>query len=389
MRLRKFLPQVEPEVLEAPEVCPHPDCEGRHFKVHQRQCQKPLRDTRYDQVTVHRRRCLHCGRTHRVYPRGVSEAHHSKRLKGLAVLLYLLGLSYGGVEDALLALGFPLGKTTIYRDVQAAGEGARQLRRRWLSRGGGRIRVLGGDTTHVRCGGRDVVVGVMVDDERGITLDITLLENEKTETWQAWLGPLLELVGGEVLITDDAEGFKEVADQAGVRHQVCRRHVTLRVLDFIAEAAERVWVAPPCVPEGLSISPNQLLADLELLEWIILGHPGHGARLLEELYLRYARAPAPQKGKRATLWYRMRNHILHLWNNWTRITCYLTLQHGESGKINTTNNAAERAIGWAVKERYRTMRGYKRQRSILNVTTLTGWLLEQPPGYDMSPLCAT
>lgn len=32
------------------------------------------------------------------------------------------------------------------------------------------------------------------------------------------------------------------------------------------------------------------------------------------------------------------------------------------------------------------MRGYKRKRSIANVTTLTGWLLEQPPGYDTSPL---
>jgi hypothetical protein len=41
-----------------------------------------------------------------------------------------------------------------------------------------------------------------------------------------------------------------------------------------------------------------------------------------------------------------------------------------------------------VKERYRTMRGYKRKDSILNVTSLTGWLLEQPVGYDMSPLFA-
>jgi len=41
-----------------------------------------------------------------------------------------------------------------------------------------------------------------------------------------------------------------------------------------------------------------------------------------------------------------------------------------------------------VKERYRTTRGYKRKRSILNVTALTGWLLQQPLGYDMSPLFA-
>ena len=120
----------------------------------------------------------------------------------------------------------------------------------------------------------------------------------------------------------------------------------------------------------------------------MLGHPGHGARLLEEMHLRYAHAPAPKKGERATIWYRMRLHLLHLWNNWHHLTCYLTLRYSEGLEINPTNNATERAIGWTVKDRYRTMRGYKRQRSILNVSMLTGWLLEQPLGYDMSPLFA-
>jgi len=164
--------------------------------------------------------------------------------------------------------------------------------------------------------------------------------------------------------------------------------VTTNVLTFIAETAEQVWETPPPVPGGLAVSADQLLADLELLEWIMLGHPGHGARLLEEMYLRYAHAPAPKKGECATIWYRMRNRILHLCNNWARLTCYLTLRHSEGVEINATNNSTERAIGWAVKERYRTMRGYKRQRSILNVTSLTGWLLEQPVGYDMSLLFA-
>lgn len=150
------------------------------------------------------------------------------------------------------------------------------------------------------------------------------------------------------------------------------RHVTNNVLTFIAEVAEQVWEDPPPVLEELTVSANQLLADLEWLEWVMLGHPGHGAKLLEEMYLRYAHAPAPKKGERATVWYRMRNRILHLWNNWDRLTCYLTMRHSEGLEINATNNGSERAIGWSVKDRYRTMRGYKRQRSIPNVSTLTG-----------------
>jgi transposase-like protein len=385
MRLRVQIPQVKPDVMEASTVCPYPDCDGRSFKLHQRRCVKPLRDTEYDRVIVYRRKCLSCGRTHRVYPKAVSGAHHSGRLKGLAVLLYVLGMSYGGVEDALVAMGFPLGKSTIYRDAQAAGERGRQLHRARLEQGG-KVRVVGGDCTHVRCKGEEVVVGVAVDDERGLILDITVLDNEQTETLKTWLLPILERVGAEVVTTDDADGFKEVADAAGVHHQLCRRHVTTHVLTFIAEAAEEVWAHPPAPPPGLALSTEHLLTDLEGLEWLILGQPGPGAQWLEELYRRYAPAPAPRKGEHASLWYRLRNRVLDLWNNWERITCYQALQHAAGLAINPTNNSAERAIGWAVKERYRTMRGYKRPRSILNIAALTGWLLEQPIGYDMSPL---
>jgi hypothetical protein len=35
------------------------------------------------------------------------------------------------------------------------------------------------------------------------------------------------------------------------------------------------------------------------------------------------------------------------------------------------------------------MRGYKRKASILNVTGLTAWLIDQPAGYDMSALFAS
>jgi transposase-like protein len=45
-------------------------------------------------VPAHRYRCLRCKRTFRVYPQGVTHAQTSQRVKGLAVLLYLLGLSY-------------------------------------------------------------------------------------------------------------------------------------------------------------------------------------------------------------------------------------------------------------------------------------------------------
>jgi transposase-like protein len=386
VRLRVEIPRVKPGRMKRPEVCPKEGCKGKHFKPHQKNCDKPLQDTEYDRVNVERWNCLRCGETFRVYPAGVSGAQRSDRLKGANVLLYVLGLSYGGVGDFMSGLGYPVGKTTVYRDVQATGEKVRELRQAWLRGQAGKVRIVGGDPTHVRCGGEDVIVGVTVNAETGMTLDICILDNEQAESLTDWLQPMLELVGARVLITDDADGLKTAADQAGVHHQVCRQHVTPNLLAFIAKAADKVLKTPPPVPQGLEISVDQFLEDLMLLEWIMLGHPGHGDKLLEQLYMRYAAAPAPKKGRRASIWYRMRNHILHLWDNWRRLTCYRTLKHTEGLEVDETNNCSERAIGWNVKERYRTMRGYKRKRSILNVTGLTAWLRDQPPGYDMSPL---
>jgi transposase-like protein len=385
MRLRVNIPQVDPTVMDAPEVCPYEGCDGEYFKPHQQHCEKPLRDPEYDQVNAMRWKCLQCGRTHRVYPEGVSDAERSDRLKAAGVMLYLLGISYRGVEDFLTAFGSPVDHVTVYRDVQEAGEKARELREEWLKQAG-RVRVVGGDPTHARCGGEDVIIGVVVDAQAGFILTIEVLDNEQVETLYQWLQPIVDLVDAEVLTTDDADAFKAVADRAGVEHQICRRHVTTNVLDFIAEAAEEMWEAPPDVPEELEISADDVLEDLEQLEWTIIGHPEHGSKVLRDLYFHYSAAPRPGKGEQASIWYRTRNHILHLWNNWKRLTCYLDLKHREDLEIDATNNAAERAIGWAVKERYRTMRGYKRRESILNVTGLTAWLIDQPPGYDMSPL---
>lgn len=55
-----------------------------------------------------------------MYPQGVTHAQTSQRVKGLAVLLYLLGLSYGAVSLALEALGVYMAKNRVYQAVQAA-----------------------------------------------------------------------------------------------------------------------------------------------------------------------------------------------------------------------------------------------------------------------------
>jgi len=160
MRIQMHLPRVEPEEYDVPTVCPHDGCEGRHFKLHQRHCRRAVLDPDHDQVNVRRYRCLSCKRTFRVYPRGVSSAQRSDRLRGIGVMLYVLGLSYGGVEDALLALGLPGSKASVYRDVQAVGEAVKRVRR---AQGTRKVQVMGADTTFVTCNREEVTIAVGVD----------------------------------------------------------------------------------------------------------------------------------------------------------------------------------------------------------------------------------
>jgi hypothetical protein len=69
----------------------------------------------------------------------------------------------------------------------------------------------------------------------------------------------------------------------------------------------------------------------------------------------------------------MRMLFLDRWNLWRRLTRYRTWQGPQGETIDGTNNHTERGIGWWIKERYRTMRGYKRSKSAVNVSRLLAW----------------
>ena len=92
MRLRILLPKVNPEAITVPTQCAYAGCDGRKLYLRQ-EVVKPLRDTVYQQVQVHRYQCLKCKRTFRVYPEGTMPAQTSQQVKGLTVMLYLLGFS--------------------------------------------------------------------------------------------------------------------------------------------------------------------------------------------------------------------------------------------------------------------------------------------------------
>jgi transposase-like protein len=372
MRLNLRLPEVKPDHFVIPAHCPTPGCKGKRFYPRQK-VKKKVVDAKYKQVEAWRYQCGECGHTFRIYPQGVSKQHLSQRVSGLAVMLYLLGLSYGAVAIVLESLGIGIGKTSVYRAVQALAAKVPGMKQAHLLEGY-RTGAVGADVTSVRCGGKWLPLGISVDAIQGLTLSIDSLPGEETEQLKAWLEPILDAVDADVLVSDDADAFKKISDETGRAHQVCKSHVGRNTDALVEELSTVIQSGHDHSLETIQVSSEQALADLALLKTLIHSRQPEEQPQLEQLYLRYATARKPAKGRRFDVAYRMRNLFLDRWTLWPRLTFYRTWRD-EYGNLNLdgTNNDCERSIGWWIKERYRSMRGYKREQSALNVSRLIAY----------------
>lgn len=231
MYMNMRLPKVEPGEIEPPTHCSLPDpdhpeqkCNGVHFKPHQFDCQKPLRDTSHTQVLARRYRCLKCGRTFRVYPTGVTQSHQSNTLIAFSRLLYILDWSYQGAADLLEALGYPLGKTTVYENVRTAGSALRRYKQ-WFQQHAGSVKVLNYDFTPDPRLGRDTVLTLADAVLGGAPLAIELTGDESAAMMQ-----VAGAVGAQIVGTDEGESQTTKSDQPVLSQRMDRTYVnrTLR-----------------------------------------------------------------------------------------------------------------------------------------------------------------
>lgn len=383
MRMQVRLPKIETEAYREPEECPYEDCDGRYFKAHGVKGEaKTVRDFAHERVSSYRRKCMKCQRTFRLYPAGVSGSQQSDRLKAASVLLYVLGISYGGVSDFLGAMGHAIGKTTVYDNVQAAGVQSRK-RAKQAGEEGKQRAVIGSDGTYIKIKGSKMGIQVVVDDSTEELLGLTLTSSENSPEAAKMVREIAEKVGAEVLVSDDWGSYQALADDIDLEHQICHKHVKDNVDRVANELFKQLKKREP-VPEGVASSPEMLVMDLALLQWLIWVRPPQAPDYLKRLYQRYQAAPKPPPGHKHSVWYRMLMLITRLWNRWDRLTL-----DQRRDDLDGTNNAAERVIGWWIKERYRTMRGYKRDLSVLNVVMLTARMAVRSGGaYDMTELFA-
>jgi hypothetical protein len=263
-------------------------------------------------------------------------------------------------------------KSGVYDAVQAVAERVPGLKREQVF-AGLKTPALGGDLTSVKVNGQWLTLGLTVDDISGLVLTIDDLDGEDAETLQEWMEPIAEVVGAQILVTDDADAFKTIADELGLDQQVCKGHVKRNTEALIENLQPEAMIDGDGSLAAIGVAPEQAKADLKRLGELVRTRRPQDVDKLAEMHLRYIGASPPGAGEKASVAYRLRLLFLDRWNLWPRLTCYRTWQGPNGETIDGTNNDSERAIGWWIKERYRTMRGYKRKKSAVNVSRLLAW----------------
>jgi hypothetical protein len=266
----------------------------------------------------------------------------------------MLGLSYGAVSLVLEALGAYLCKSRVYEVVQAAAERVPGLKREQIF-GGGRTPALGSDVTSVKCNGQWLTLGQCVDDTTGLVQSVDELSAEDADALKEWLAPVAEAVGAEILVSDDADVFKTVADELGLDHQVCKDHVKRNTEALIESLAPIAAQDEDGSLAAIAVSPEQALADLARLAQLIQRRQPDEHAQLETLHCCYVRAAPPRPGEQASVACRLRLLSLDRRNLWSHLTRYRTGQGPQGQTLDCSSNGLERAIGWWTKERYRTI----------------------------------
>jgi transposase-like protein/DNA-directed RNA polymerase subunit RPC12/RpoP len=323
------LVEVKSEVVDRPTGCPY--C-GSAVMQGWGRVVKPVRDPRVTRVEARRYRCGSCGRTFRHYPDGVERADQSVRLQQLAAITWALGLSLRGVTGLFGAFAVRLCHMSVWRDVQRVAEAMRREARKR------RVRVLGVDGVYGKVRGNVQGMVIAVDMGTGKAVALAEIDEHDADALMAWLRPLVEQLGVEVIVTDDLGVYGAAGERLGVEHQVCEFHL----LRWVGRALR-----------GLEGELGEEYREkIEEVKRIVRELPPDGARQLQSLWESIRPLWRKREGPLEAV-HRLRMLILRLAENWERYTLFLRRED-----IPATNNRTEQAIGrWRV--RSKSVRGFK------------------------------
>jgi transposase-like protein len=336
------LPEVKPSNETRPQDCPY--CSGETFQRWGGQ-RKAIKDNRLNEVVVYRYRCNHCHRTFRHYPEGVDRARQTQRLRKLAAIAWVLGMSLRGVSLILSAFEVELSHMTVWRDLR---EQAAMLERQRHWQG---VRVLGVDGAYPLGWGKKQPVLIAVDLGTGQPVAIGQVDEANPQAVRRFLQPLVQRLGVSVIVSDDLASFRQVAEKLGLEQQVCQFHVRRwvgRMLHDLRQTVPKEW-------QWVLDEIKHLLAELPL----------EGRRRLFELWKQIPERRMGQTGERSPL-EMLRALLIRLSEHWQSYRVF-----DWQGDVPWTNNGSEQVIG-KMKMRSRTVRGYKSWQGMWAALFLAG-----------------
>jgi len=346
-----------PSVGQMPKLERHcPFCGRNNGKSHCAKNRRRISDTRIDFIHQFRMKCPWCKTTWTLRPEGIGDGRHrTDRLIMLGVVLYMFGLSHRRVEQFLPLLGSNSSKSSIERDVEAAGETARQIHK---SAPKMRVNVLGVDGTGARMAGRPrtgLLFFVDVDGGKLICVE-PVNETDSRKVHQHVLRVLSE-VGAQQLRTDELSVYEGIVDESN--HKICLAHWRKSKMKRAYDIQRQLKL------DGLEYAAKDMLELSALLrqDHITQKIP----ESIEKLVRRYINCRA------GALW--KANQLLqHIERTWDKVS---------KDGTDRTNNATERLIGLDYKIRAKTMRGFKNWHKAVNHCYLSEYLRGENGACDL------
>ncbi len=115
---------------------------------------------------------------------------------------------------------------------------------------------------------------------------------------------------------------------------------------------------------------QQAVANLHELLTLVRARSPEDEERLKTLHLHYMASGAPNPGEYATLAYRLRMLTLDRWGLWRRLMCYRTWRWPCGKRVDGTNSACERAIGWLIEGLRQAVHGTRRVQSTVRTNCL-------------------
>lgn len=331
-------------VLKLDRHCPH--CHRNHGRIHSGIIHRRISDLKARSIPQRRMKCPYCGTTWTVRADGVGHGRQrSERLRGIGVILYMLGLSYRAVEQFLPCLECCGSSSSIERDVTEIGQNAKDLH---LSAPRMRLGVLGVDGTGAAMAGRNAGILFYVDVQRQKLIYVEPLKETNTAKVRRHVARVFQAMGADELRSDEHSVYKGIVPQG--KHSIClthwRKSKGKRAYDLYRQA----------VAENRSLEADSMLELLEILR--IKPRPPTAPPQLDRLVRRYINA------RRGLLW-KINQLLQHVERTWEKVSNDLT---------DATNNVTERIIGLDFKIRAKTMRGFKSLEKVLAHPYLSSFL---------------